>query len=208
MTENLIEYENGIEFMYLYRDGANYKRCGSVGFTNKHNLTINDIDTRLRSTLSDGEYFIARQINIPEVYFDGVDDDDHCWHEYDGVMVEPIDAMEMDALGRDISELLEEIENIKHWNEYTRIVVETPINEVSGNDDENNDEDVFKSLYLKVGKERIDLNGEQYNISKIESQNTQNKYHLERHGKKFVLKEFHDKDGSISYKMYEVYDGD
>ena len=63
---------------YLYRDASNYKQHNEVVVAGK--FTSEQIDTIIRC-LSDGEYFIPKQVSLPEKRFDEVTEDDHCWFE-------------------------------------------------------------------------------------------------------------------------------
>lgn len=75
---------NSICFEYMYRDASNYKKGGEIIFSNPNNLSEKSIEERLSWAMEGGEYFIAGQVGIPEVFlYDGIslDDDDHCWHE-------------------------------------------------------------------------------------------------------------------------------
>ena len=71
-----------IRFRYLYRDASNYKQHGEAIFTNHSRLPLLEIETRIRASLNDGEFFIARQVYLEEFFFDVLDDDDHPWHEF------------------------------------------------------------------------------------------------------------------------------
>ena len=107
-----------IEFSYMYRDAANYKNCSYITFTNLHSLLIAEIDKRLRAAFEQETDFIAEQIGVPEMFFEDEDDDDHCWHEYDGV--EAVIEIPSDLDGRDIRDFIEkvELESKKGWKEY------------------------------------------------------------------------------------------
>ncbi len=63
---------------YLYRDASNYKKHQSVvvegTFTDEQMKAID-------KSLSEGLYFIPRQVGLPEERFDEVTEDDHCWFE-------------------------------------------------------------------------------------------------------------------------------
>ncbi len=77
-----------VRFNYLYRDGSNFKRWGSVDFSNPEQLTIEEIDIRLRSCFEQESFFIAHQIGIPELFLyvdEPITADDHCYHEYQSV---------------------------------------------------------------------------------------------------------------------------
>jgi hypothetical protein len=90
-------------FGYMYRDADNYKNSGRpVVFAGPPTPALED---RLRAALEDGEYFIASQIGVPEVFlydpalqYDpddpttypadlgagpyAINASDHCWHEF------------------------------------------------------------------------------------------------------------------------------
>jgi len=76
---------NNIKFNYLYRDASNYKNFGSIIFHNPNNLSIDDVENIIRSQLIDGEYFYARKLNIPELFFEIPNSDDHEFHEFENV---------------------------------------------------------------------------------------------------------------------------
>ncbi|MCP1674560.1 hypothetical protein J2T57_001662 [Natronocella acetinitrilica] len=102
-----------LRFSYLYRDASNYKNAGEVLLRAQGDADVEAIEERLRKTLDDGEYFIASQVGVPEVFlwsaeadYDPddeetfpddlgpgkyvVSDDDHSWHEFS--CLEAIDA--------------------------------------------------------------------------------------------------------------------
>lgn len=98
-----------IKFIYLYRDGANYKSWAEVVFSNPAHLNPSAVTFELqRAFLPDG-LFIAHQIRLPEVLLYGCGDltiDDHCFHEFDSV--ELTGDVPNDYFGRSISEFLNE----------------------------------------------------------------------------------------------------
>ena len=59
-----------VSFKYLYRDASNYKLHGEAVFTNHTFIPIDEIEKQIRFCLKDGEFFIARQVNIEERFFD------------------------------------------------------------------------------------------------------------------------------------------
>ena len=106
-----------IEFKYMYRDGGNFKTGGSVVFKDAPD-DLEAAKTELRKALDEGEWFIASQVGVPEVFswdphadYDPDDertfpadlgpgkyciwdDCDHCWHEFMDLVVtdqEPTD---------------------------------------------------------------------------------------------------------------------
>jgi len=65
---------------YLYRDASNYKEWGRVAFRGGCDASLRH---RLSVALDTGEFFVAHQVRLPELFFeDGrIDGDDHCFHE-------------------------------------------------------------------------------------------------------------------------------
>ena len=75
-----------IRFNYLYRDAGNYKQYGGVVFTNPNGRPVNEIDQTIRAALIDGEFFDARQWQLPDLRSEEWDDElDHEWHEFESV---------------------------------------------------------------------------------------------------------------------------
>ena len=74
-----------ILFEYLYRDAGNFKNWGEVIFSNKSNIPLAEIETEIRTNLIDGQFFVAEEVGVPTLYFDERTEDDHGWHEFDGV---------------------------------------------------------------------------------------------------------------------------
>lgn len=63
---------------YLYRDASNYKKINQVIVSG----TFDEIQKEsIQNCLSEGEYFIPRQVGFPEIRFDKLTEDDHCWFE-------------------------------------------------------------------------------------------------------------------------------
>ena len=109
-----------IRFIYLYRDASNYKQHGEVILSNETQRTVEEIDQQVRSLLSDGSFFIARQVQLEERFFAIVNEDDHPWHEF--VQVEATTDPIFDPIPeakRDIAQFLQELEQVHHagWDE-------------------------------------------------------------------------------------------
>ena len=66
---------------YLYRDADNYKMHNSCVVSGE----ITEAQAiEIMSCLDSGEYFIPRQVGLPEKRFDRLDEEtDHCWFELD-----------------------------------------------------------------------------------------------------------------------------
>ena len=102
---------NNIRFVYMYRDASNYKQHGEVILSNETQRTVEEVDKQIRSLLSDGLFFIARQVQVEERFFDVVSEDDHPWHEF--VSVEATTDPTIDPVPeekRDISTFLKELD--------------------------------------------------------------------------------------------------
>jgi hypothetical protein len=109
-----------IRYVYQYRDASNYKQHGEVIFPNEIPLTVEEVDKQIRSLLSDGLFFIARQVKIEERFFAVVNEDDHPWHEF--VSVEATTDPTFDPIPgqkRDIAQFLKELAQAHHagWDE-------------------------------------------------------------------------------------------
>ena len=109
-----------IRFVYLYRDAGNYKQHGEAIFSNETLLQPGEVDKQIQSFLSDGQFFIARQVHVQERFFDVMNADDHPWHEY--VKVEVTHDPTFDPgydHKRDITEFLGELEKVNQagWDE-------------------------------------------------------------------------------------------
>ena len=94
-------------FEYLYRDGSNYKQWGAVVFRGECDGSL---ARRLFEALDRGEFFIANQVRLPELFFSDQPPyaDDHCWHEMGEVTT--TSAAADDQLGRTIEAFVTEIE--------------------------------------------------------------------------------------------------
>jgi hypothetical protein len=110
---------NNIEFSYRYRDGANFKKLGSVVFSNPEQLDPSVIETTLQQAFW-ADLFIAHQVRVPEVflYVDGpFSFDDHCFHEF--VAVQASDKPSDDEYGRTVAEFLTEATALRgRWQEF------------------------------------------------------------------------------------------
>jgi hypothetical protein len=90
---------------YLYRDGSNYKRWGRVVFGGVCDAAMRG---RLVAALDGGDLFIARQVGLPELFFEGsVYSDDHCWHEL--AEVEATEDAVDDPRGRTFGEFVDAV---------------------------------------------------------------------------------------------------
>lgn len=76
-----------IKFNYLYRDASNYKNFGSIVFSNIHNITLQEIHHIIMTKLYDGEYFNAKIWNVPELFFEVPNSDDHEFHEFESIEI-------------------------------------------------------------------------------------------------------------------------
>lgn len=81
-----------IRFNYLYRDSGNYKKFGSKIFSNPDQLTIEEIEQKLRQNLIGQEYFYPEKVGIKRFKFHRVLDD-YSWYEFESI--EEIDKIEL-----------------------------------------------------------------------------------------------------------------
>ena len=113
--------QKNISFNYMYRDASNYKRHGQVVFANQRSIPVGEIEKKIRAALSDGKYFIARQVDITECFFGTPDkQDDHPWHEFCNVRETKQPAFDpKHEPNRDIAEFIESVEkaNRDGWDE-------------------------------------------------------------------------------------------
>lgn len=108
---------SNIKFVYLYRDGGNFKNWGFCIFRNPDNLPIENIEQRLLASFWQGSLFIAEQVGLPELFHDDYPTiDDICFHEY--VNSELTEEDETDSFRRTISVFVDRIEyeSAVGWN--------------------------------------------------------------------------------------------
>lgn len=73
-----------IRFNYLYRDSGNWKKFGSKKFSNTEQLTLEEIEQKIRATLTDQEYFYPDQVGIKKFKFHRYLDD-YSWYEFESI---------------------------------------------------------------------------------------------------------------------------
>jgi hypothetical protein len=111
---------SNIEFSYLYRDGGNYRKFGSVIFTNPEQIAGGVIEAALIEAFLEDGLFIADQVRLPEVFLfanGNLSFDDHCYHEFDAIRA--TDKGPNDAHLRTISEFVSEVN--KQWRRGWRV---------------------------------------------------------------------------------------
>jgi len=113
-----------ILFRYLYWDASNYKQYGEAVFTNNTFLPPAEIEKQIHACWKDGEFFIARQVNIEERFFDTLREDDHPWHTFERIEVTTLAPFDPDHWyqkqhRRDIVEFLADLEKAQRagWDE-------------------------------------------------------------------------------------------
>lgn len=67
---------------YMYRDGSNYKMWNKAIVSG---ILTEEQSQDIFSSCDDGEYFVPRQVGLPEERFDDVNNDDHCWFELQSI---------------------------------------------------------------------------------------------------------------------------
>ena len=111
---------DNVKFVYLYRDGANWKNWGEVIFSNNGALSAIDIDSSVRQWIVEQEVFVAHQARVPELFPAPQDLSihDHCYHEFHAAeaTLEPAD----DFWQRDISGFLSDLQKVSRtgWDAF------------------------------------------------------------------------------------------
>jgi len=108
---------------YLYRDGSNYKQWGAVVFRGECDGSL---ARRLFAALDRGEFLIADQVRLPELFFTDrpLYADDHCWHEMGEVTA--TSAVADDLHARTIEQFVAEMEraSTEGWAVFDRLARE------------------------------------------------------------------------------------
>jgi len=73
-----------IRFNYLHRDSGNWKKFGSKLFVNPDQLTLEEIEQKIRTNLIDQEYFYPNQVGIKKFKFHR-HLDDYSWYEFESI---------------------------------------------------------------------------------------------------------------------------
>jgi hypothetical protein len=98
-----------ILFEYLYRDAGNNKLWGDILLSNQKGLDVRHAESVIRSSLIDGEFFVAEDLNIPVLSFQRRDPDlDHGWHEFHSLEV--AENVHDGSSKRDLSDFLQEMQ--------------------------------------------------------------------------------------------------
>jgi len=130
---------------YLYRDASNYKQYNEavlIGEMTKEQLA------RIARCLSQGEFFVPRDVGLPEMRItDYRTDDDHCWFEWEivkdeesGCVVLPLSGVvytdDPPTVQMTGEELAQKFEAIEQWDEqgWMADYVYKPYDELSDND--------------------------------------------------------------------------
>jgi len=112
---------SNVKFIYLYRDGANYKSWGEVIFKNPELMSLPEIESRLIAAFLEDNLFVASQISILEKFLfldEKITEYDHCYHEFDCVEICKDNAT--DSLDRSIMDFLHQVEltSKKGWQAF------------------------------------------------------------------------------------------
>jgi hypothetical protein len=112
---------SNIRFVYLYRDGANYKSWGEVVFNNQKEIDLSELENRLVAAFLPDKLFIANQIRVPEKFLfenSSFTKNDHCFHEFD--CVETCRDNPTDILRRSITDFLQDVEtaSLQGWKAF------------------------------------------------------------------------------------------
>lgn len=75
-----------LKFSYLYRDSGNYKRHGYVILAAPLGKTLEAMEKSIRTKLIDGQWFYAKEWQMPDLFFDCFDPyTDVTWHEFESI---------------------------------------------------------------------------------------------------------------------------
>lgn len=100
-----------IRFNYLHRDSGNWKKFGSKLFINPDQLTLEEIEQKIRANLIDQEYFYPDQVGIRKFKFHRYLDD-FSWYEFESIeMLESVDPFKKDL--KSIHSFFELIQEVK-----------------------------------------------------------------------------------------------
>lgn len=102
---------SNVKFIYLYRDGGNYKKWAQVIFRNPDELSCDFISKTFREAFMQDGLFIASQVRVPDSFLytlGEANSDDHCYHEFHGV--EKCLGTPRDKHGRSIKQFLAEVQ--------------------------------------------------------------------------------------------------
>ena len=111
-----------IQFEYLYRDADNYKKWGEMCFDNPNNRLASSIERDIRSTLIDNTWFVAHQVQIPELFLfedTTATHADHCYHEFIGI--QPcVDDLPREKIEESIERLVARFKaaSLKGWSAF------------------------------------------------------------------------------------------
>lgn len=98
-------------FEYLYRDAGNNKKWGEVVFSNQENTNLNILNSRLRNSLIDHEFFVAEESLLPKIGFDDKTELDHDWYEFHAIS--STSNTPNDIFLRDISDFISGLEKLE-----------------------------------------------------------------------------------------------
>jgi hypothetical protein len=104
------KHTDPVKLSYAYRDEANYRRSGEVVLSNPEGLSLEEAARRLSAAMPDEQYFIARQVRVPDQFFwpAKLEGSDHAWHTFEGL--ERVEAEPNDMHGRCLAQLVAEVE--------------------------------------------------------------------------------------------------
>ena len=106
----IVKSTNFIRFEYLYRDAGNNKLWGEILLSNQNGMDVRHAERAIRSSLIDGEFFVAEDLSVPVLRFQSRDPElDHGWHEFHSLEV--VDDVVAALPNRDLAEFLRELES-------------------------------------------------------------------------------------------------
>lgn len=96
---------------YMYRDGADWKNIQCAVLSG---VLSDEQKQAIKDACDSGEYFIPRQVGLPEERFSEITEDDHCWFEF--LSLEDTDKPVTELISA--KEMYENFVSVKgNWNE-------------------------------------------------------------------------------------------
>lgn len=93
-------------FNYRYCDASGYNSWSDVVFEGAFDDAVL---ARLRCAFESGEFFVANQVRVPELFFETSSIDDHCLHTFG--RLEITETAVTDPHGRSIEQFVAEVES-------------------------------------------------------------------------------------------------
>jgi len=104
-----------IRFNYLHRDSGNWKKFGSKKFSNPEQLTIEEIEQKIRENLIDQKYFYPNRIGIKRFKMHKYLHD-YSWYEFKSV--EEVEGILLQKKLKSINRFCSLLEKMNNFNNH------------------------------------------------------------------------------------------